>query len=61
MKTLRTSLTIILLVYSIPVLLSGIDIYKGTEPDLSSEWIIVFIYFLLPLFLFLQIFLKYLN
>ena len=47
MKTVRTSLTIILLIYSIPAFLSGIDIYKGTEPDLSSEWIIVSIYFLL--------------
>jgi hypothetical protein len=47
MKTLRVSLTIILIIYSIPTLLSGLDIYKGTEPDLSSEWKIIGIFFVL--------------
>jgi undecaprenyl pyrophosphate phosphatase UppP len=54
MKTLRTSLAIILLIYSIPTVLSGLDIYKGTEPDLSSEWIIVCIFFIFS-FIFILI------
>lgn len=47
MKTLRASLSFILLLYSIPTILSGLDIYRGDEPDLSSEWIIIGIYFVL--------------
>ena len=47
MKTLRAVLAIILLVYSIPTLLSALDILRGTEPDLGSEWIIVSIFFVL--------------
>ena len=47
MKTLRAVLAVILLVYSIPTLLSALDILRGTEPDLDSEWIIVSIFFLL--------------
>ncbi len=47
MKTTRVILTIILLSYFIPTILSGHDILKGTEPDLSTEWIIVFIYLIL--------------
>ena len=47
MKTLRAGLAAILLVYSIPTLLSGLDIFRGTEPDLGSEWIIVSIFFVL--------------
>jgi len=45
MKTLRAGFAAILLVYSIPTLLSGLDILRGTEPDLSAEWIIVSIFF----------------
>ncbi len=47
MKTLRAGLAAILLPYSIPTLLSGLDIFRGTEPDLGSEWIIVSIFFVL--------------
>jgi hypothetical protein len=47
MQTIRFSLAVILTIYSIPTLLSGLDIYKGTEPDLSSEWTIVCIFFVL--------------
>jgi membrane protease YdiL (CAAX protease family) len=47
MKTLRAVLAVILLVYSIPTLLSALDILRGTEPDLGSEWIIVSIFFVL--------------
>jgi uncharacterized membrane protein YhaH (DUF805 family) len=54
MKTIRFSLAVILTIYSIPTLLSGLDIYKGTEPDLSSEWIIVCIFFVLSLVLFIS-------
>jgi uncharacterized membrane protein YhaH (DUF805 family) len=53
MKTIRFSLAVILTIYSIPTLLSGLDIYKGTEPDLSSEWIIVSIFFVLSLAFFI--------
>jgi undecaprenyl pyrophosphate phosphatase UppP len=49
MKTLRTSIALILTIYSIPTVLSGLDIYKGMEPDLSSEWIIVCVFFILSL------------
>jgi undecaprenyl pyrophosphate phosphatase UppP len=49
MKILRASLAIILIIYSVPTVLSGLDIYKHTEPDLSSEWIIVFIFFVLTM------------
>jgi len=54
MKTLRFSLAVILTIYSIPTLLSGLDIYKGREPDLSSEWIIVCIFFVLSLVFFIS-------
>jgi uncharacterized membrane protein YhaH (DUF805 family) len=54
MKTIRLSLAVILTIYSIPALLSGLDIYKGTEPDLSSEWIIVCIFFILSLVFFIS-------
>jgi len=54
MKTIRFSLAVILTIYSIPTLLSGLDIYKGTEPDLSSEWIIVCIFFVLSLVFFIS-------
>jgi len=47
MKTLRAGLAVILLVYSIPTLLSALDIFRGTEPDLGSEWIIVSVFFVL--------------
>jgi len=53
MKTLRASLSFILLLYSIPTILSGLDIYRGDEPDLSSEWIIIGIYFVLSWLLIL--------
>ena len=49
MKIIRAALTIILLFYFIPTILSGLDILKGSEPDLSSEWIIVGIYLILSL------------
>lgn len=52
MKTLRFILALILTIYSIPTLLSGLDIYHGTEPDLSTEWIIVCIFFVLSLVFF---------
>ena len=54
MKTIRFSLAVILTIYSIPTLLSGLDIYKSTEPDLSSEWIIVCIFFVLSLVFFIS-------
>jgi membrane protease YdiL (CAAX protease family) len=54
MRAIRLSLAVILSIYSIPTLLSGLDIYKGTEPDLSSEWIIVCIFFVLCLLLFIS-------
>jgi len=59
MKALRISLTVILTIYSIPVFLSGLDIYKGTEPDLSSEWIIVCLFFALSIVLFISNLLEY--
>jgi len=31
-----------------------LDIYKGNEPDLSSEWIIVCIFFVLSLVFFIN-------
>jgi heme/copper-type cytochrome/quinol oxidase subunit 3 len=49
MKILRFSLTVILLIYSVPAFLSGLDIYKGKESDLSAEWIIVCVFFALSL------------
>ena len=58
MKTLRFSLAVILTIYSIPTLLSGLDIYKGTEPDLSTEWIIICIFFVLSLVFFISNFLE---
>jgi undecaprenyl pyrophosphate phosphatase UppP len=54
MKKIRFSLAVILTIYSIPTLLSGLDIYKGTESDLSSEWIIVCIFFVLSLVFFIS-------
>lgn len=47
MKTIRVILTIILLFYFIPTILSGLDILQGNEPDLSTEWTIVCIYLIL--------------
>jgi undecaprenyl pyrophosphate phosphatase UppP len=58
MKILRVSLAIILLVYSIPTFLSGLDIYKGQENDLSSEWIIVCLFFVLSFVFILLNFLE---
>ena len=49
MKKIRSVLTIILLFYFVPTILSTLDILKGSEPDLSSEWIIVSIYLVLSL------------
>lgn len=49
MKTVSSVLTVILLLYSVPAGLSGLDILKGSEPDLSTEMIIVSIYFGLSL------------
>jgi undecaprenyl pyrophosphate phosphatase UppP len=54
MKKIRISLAIILILYSIPAFLSGLDIHKGTETDLSSEWIIVCIFFALSILLFIS-------
>lgn len=54
LRTLRITLAIILAIYSIPAILSGLDIFKGTEPDLSTEWIIVCIYFVLVLVLIIS-------
>ena len=54
MKTTRFTLAVILTIYSIPTLLAGLDIYQGTEPDLSSEWIIVSIFFVLSLVFFIS-------
>jgi membrane protease YdiL (CAAX protease family) len=54
MKTIRISLAVILTFYSIPTFLSGLDIYKGTEPDLSTEWVILCIFFVLSIFLFVS-------
>ena len=47
MRTIRISIAIILFLYSIPTILSAFDIYQGTEPDLSTEWIIVSAYLIL--------------
>ena len=49
MKKIRIVLTIILLFFIFPTILSTLDILKGSEPDLSSEWIIVSIYLVLSL------------
>jgi membrane protease YdiL (CAAX protease family) len=49
MKTLRASLAIILFIYSVPTILSALDIYRGKEPDLSSEWIIISVFFVLSM------------
>lgn len=49
MKEIRTGLTIILLIYFVPTTLSVLDILKGSEPDLSTEWIVVCIYLLLSI------------
>ena len=61
MKFLRAGLTIILLVYSVPTVLSGLDIFKADEPDLSSEWIVVLIFFVLTMVLILVNFLGILK
>ncbi len=47
MKALKAIFTVLLAFYTIPTILAGLDIYKGTEPDLSSEWVIVFIFFIM--------------
>lgn len=44
-RATRVGLAFFLAVYWVPTLLAGLDILGGTEPDLSSEWIIVAIYF----------------
>lgn len=49
MKTVSSVLTVILLLYSVPAGLSGLDILKGSEPDLSTELVIVSIYFSLSI------------
>ncbi len=49
METIRTSLGIILMVYSIPTVLAASDIKSKLEPDLSTEWVIVSIIFILTL------------
>jgi hypothetical protein len=49
MKKIRSVLTIILLFYFVPTILSTLDILRGSEPDLSSEWIIVSVYMVLSL------------
>ena len=41
MKAFRIILAIILVFYAIPTVLSAVDIYRGAEPDLSSEWVVV--------------------
>jgi hypothetical protein len=46
MRATRAILTGILLTYFVPTILSVMDILKGSEPDLSEEWIIVTIYLL---------------
>lgn len=51
MKMIRVSLAAVLLVYATVTILAGLDIYQGTEPDLSSEWKIVVGYFILSLVL----------
>ena len=61
MKAIRISLALILLIYSIPALLSGLDIYKGTEPDLESEWVIVCIFFILSIVLFIYNLLEFIK
>jgi uncharacterized membrane protein YhaH (DUF805 family) len=61
LRAIRISLAIILAIYSIPAFLSGLDIYKGTEPDLSSEWIIVCIFFVLSLVLFISNLLEFVK
>lgn len=61
MKTLRAGLAIILLIYSVPTVLSGLDILRADEPDLSSEWIIVLIFFILSMVLILINFLEVLK
>ena len=61
MKAIRISLAVILSIYSIPAFLSGLDIYKGTEPDLSSEWIIVCIFFVLSIILFISNLLEFIK
>ena len=53
MKILRVSLSVILIIYSVPTILSGMDIHRAAEPDLSSEWIVVTIFFILSVALFL--------
>jgi len=47
MKTIRLILTIILLIYLFPAILSLHDVMLGSEPDLSTERIIVDTYLLL--------------
>ena len=61
MKTIRFVLTIILTIYSIPTFLSGLDIFKGKEPDLSTEWIILCIFFFLSIVLFITSLFEILN
>ena len=44
MEIFRKSYSVIVFIYSIPTLLSLIDIYHQREPDLSNEWVIVVIF-----------------
>lgn len=53
MSSIIKILSSILLFYSIPTFLSGLDIYKGVEPDLNSEWIILIIFYFLSILLFI--------
>ena len=49
MKTLRASLAIFLFIYSFLTIASLLDIYKGSEPDLSTEWIILSVFIFLSM------------
>ena len=53
MKTIRFSLALILVIYSVPTFLAGLDIYRGTEPDLSTEWLVICTFFVLSLVCFI--------
>jgi quinol-cytochrome oxidoreductase complex cytochrome b subunit len=47
MEILKRMYSIVLLAYSVLAVLSLQDIHRNTEPDLSSEWAIVVIFFIL--------------
>jgi ABC-type multidrug transport system permease subunit len=46
----RRIMAFVLLIYSVPAFLSGLDIYRDKEPDLSAEWTIVVLYYILTIF-----------